>query len=61
MAEKKKPDLKEAVKLKPPRIITFAFHSFSIVAKDDNKWQAQCCHCKSVIVESRGTTSGFVR
>ena len=50
MAEKGIPDPKGAVKLKPPRIITFAFHSFSIVAKDDDKWLAQCCHCKNVIV-----------
>lgn len=48
-------------KLTEPRVVTFGFKNFKIVEKDDNKWQAECRSCRSVIVESRGTTSGFVR
>jgi len=48
-------------KLKEPRIVTFGFRTLKIHEKNDKKWQAECRTCKSVIVEARGTTSGFVR
>lgn len=47
--------------LKPPRVVAFGFKSFVLADKAGNKWQANCQHCKTVITEARGTTSGFVR
>ena len=45
---------------KAPRIVVFAFKLFKI-DEGKNKWEATCSSCKSVITETRGTTSGFVK
>jgi len=47
--------------LKQRRVIAFAFKAFRLADKKGNMWKANCQHCKTVITEARGTTSGFVR
>ena len=50
-------------KLMEPRVVAFGYRRTfqnSIVEKND-KWQAESRSCRSVTVESRRKTSGFVR
>lgn len=40
-----------------PSILKFAFTDFKII--NERKWSAKCKHCREIISETRGTSSGF--
>lgn len=46
--------------IRPPCIMTFAFKSFNN-NEAKKRWEAVCKYCGTLIIETRGTTSGFTK